>query len=49
MILEKPFIDFEVETPDSTIHHLSDYAGKGEYVLLDFWHLGAEVVLDRSP
>lgn len=37
MILEKPFIDFEVETPDSTIHHLSDYAGKGEYVLLDFW------------
>ncbi|MBR6141263.1 MAG: TlpA family protein disulfide reductase [Bacteroidaceae bacterium] len=36
-ILDKRFIDFEVETPDSTIHHLSDYAGKGEYVMLDFW------------
>ena len=37
MILDKRFIDFEVETPDSTVHHLSDYAGKGEYVMLDFW------------
>ena len=31
------FIDFEAETPDGTKHHLSEYAGKGQYVLIDFW------------
>lgn len=36
-IVVKPFIDFEAETPDGTKHHLSEYAGKGQYVLIDFW------------
>ena len=31
------FRDFEAETPDSIFHRLSEYAGRGEYVLLDFW------------
>ena len=30
-------IDFEAELPDSTVHRFSEYAGKGQYVLLDFW------------
>ena len=35
--IDKPFIDFEAEAPDGTKHRLSEYAGKGEYVLIDFW------------
>jgi len=31
------FIDFEAEAPAGTKHHLSEYAGKGQYVLIDFW------------
>jgi peroxiredoxin len=31
------FIDFEAEAPDGTKHRLSEYAGKGQYVLIDFW------------
>lgn len=31
------FCDFVAETPDSVLHHLSEYAGQGKYVLLDFW------------
>ncbi len=37
LMLNKPFIDFEAEQPDSTVCRISDYAGKGNYVLLDFW------------
>jgi peroxiredoxin len=33
----KPFIDFEAEAPDGTKHRLSEYAGHGQYVLIDFW------------
>lgn len=29
--------DFEAEAPDGTKHRLSDYLGRGQYVLLDFW------------
>lgn len=36
-VIGKPFIDFEAELPDSTVHRFSEYAGKGQYVLLDFW------------
>ena len=36
-IADSTFRDFEAETPDSVLHHLSEYAGRGEYVLLDFW------------
>lgn len=29
--------DFEVKQPDGTVKKLSDYVGKGKYVLVDFW------------
>ena len=31
------FTDFEVEQPDGTVLKLSDFVGKGKYVLVDFW------------
>lgn len=31
------FIDFEVPQPDGSVKRLSDYAGKGKFVLVDFW------------
>ncbi|MDR0814143.1 MAG: AhpC/TSA family protein [Bacteroidales bacterium] len=31
------FTDFEMNTPDDTPAKLSDYAGKGNYLLVDFW------------
>lgn len=33
----KPFADFTISYPDSTKKSLSDYAGKGHPVLVDFW------------
>lgn len=32
----QPFIDFEA-TYEGKVQHLSDYVGKGKYVLVDFW------------
>lgn len=31
------FTDFEVTQPDGSIAKLSDYVGKGKYILVDFW------------
>lgn len=31
------FTDFEVPQPDGTVKKLSDYVGKGKYILADFW------------
>ena len=31
------FTDFEVEQPDGAVLKLSDFVGKGKYVLVDFW------------
>lgn len=31
------FIDVEGKSPDGSTVHLSDYVGKGKYVLVDFW------------
>lgn len=31
------FVDFSVAQPDGTVVSLSDYVGKGRYVLVDFW------------
>ena len=31
-----PFVDFSIDTEDGTVR-LSDYIGKGKYVLVDFW------------
>lgn len=36
-ITGKPAPDFEAEAPDGTMHRLSEYAGHGQYVLIDFW------------
>ena len=33
----QPFTDLAFEDPDGNIMHLSDYAGKGKYILVDFW------------
>ena len=33
----KPFIDFPAKTTDGTDVMLSDYVGKGKYILIDFW------------
>lgn len=32
-----PFLDFDGLTPDGNIVKLSDYVGKGKYVLVDYW------------
>ena len=31
------FTDLEMNAPDGTPHKLSEYVGKGKYVLIDFW------------
>ena len=36
-ITGKPAPDFEAEAPDGTMHRLSEYTGRGQYVLIDFW------------
>lgn len=33
----KMFTDFEVVQPDGSVKKLSDYVGKGKYILADFW------------
>lgn len=33
----QPFTDFELKTTDDKAVKLSDYVGKGKYVLVDFW------------
>lgn len=33
----KTFTDFELKTPADSVVRLSDFAGKGKYVLVDFW------------
>ena len=33
----QPFLDFRMAAPDGKEVALSDYAGKGTYLLVDFW------------
>lgn len=33
----KKFVDFEITAPDGSSQRLSDYVGKGKYILVDFW------------
>jgi peroxiredoxin len=37
LAIGQPFVDIRLPAPDGTGIALSDYAGKGKYVLVDFW------------
>ena len=36
-VVGKRFLDFEGPDPDGNMHKLSEYVGKGKWVLVDFW------------
>jgi thiol-disulfide isomerase/thioredoxin len=36
-IIGQKFLDIEEAAPDGTMHKLSEYVGKGHWVLVDFW------------
>ena len=36
-LIGKRFMDVRAEDPDGHLHRLSEYAGKGKWVLVDFW------------
>lgn len=36
-IIGKPFTDLEMNDTEGKVHKLSEYCGKGHYVLIDFW------------
>ncbi|MBP3228903.1 MAG: TlpA family protein disulfide reductase [Bacteroidaceae bacterium] len=36
-ITGKPAPDFEADAPDGSVHRLSEYTHRGQYVLIDFW------------
>lgn len=36
-MIGKPYIDFELQTPEGEMKRLSDYVGQSDYLLIDFW------------
>lgn len=44
-----PVPDAELYDLDGNVHRLSDYAGKGKYLLIDFWEVGCGPCIKAMP